>query len=687
MPPLRLDTPVQFLKGIGEKRAEAFHRLGVDSVQDLVHHLPHRYIDASTVTPLAKARVGDDVACVGTVMSKGVLPTRRGLKIFHAVLRDDSGVLECAWPGQAFLDRTIKEGQLLLVAGPVRFYHGRQMAPREMIILGDADDPASAGKVLPVYPATEGLSHKIVRATIQQHLDAIIPLVGELLPTELRERFALPTIKEALVAVHRPTSLAEAESGRRRLAVDELLDLQLMLARARHVAKHGQRGTKFTVHKTHTSALRETLPWDLTADQKQAIREIFDDMTQAERMHRLVMGDVGTGKTVVALFAMLLAVENGYQAALMAPTELLAEQHFQSISRMLQPLGIVPELLVGRLGAADKKAVRQRIAAGEVPIVIGTHALVQESVAFKRLGLAVIDEQHRFGVEQRSALMAKGEAPDVLLLTATPIPRSLALTRYGDLDMSVLRERPPGRGTIRTAVRTPAHRQRVFEFVHKTALEGGQVYIVLPVIEESEKADLRAAETMAKTLTAQWEDVAVGLVHGRIKAPERDAVMRAFRDRELQVLVATTVIEVGIDVPNATVMVIEHPERFGLAQLHQLRGRIGRGEGDSHCILLPGSNHVPERLRAFAATTDGFKIAELDLEERRQGDLLGARQSGGVDFKVARLPDDTDLLGEARGLARAILDADPSLEKRENKPLRERVVARYPKGEVLFRVG
>jgi ATP-dependent DNA helicase RecG len=687
MPQLRLDTPIQFLKGIGEKRAEAFARLGVESVQDLLHHLPHRYVDASAVTPLAHARVGDDVACVGTVVSKGVLPTRKGLRIFHAVIRDASGVLECAWPGQAFLDRTIKVGQQLLVAGPIRFYHGRQMAPRELLILGDADDPASRGKVLPVYPATEGLSHKQIRAVIDQHLDAMIPLVPDILPTELRERFALPPLPDAIRAVHRPASLAEAEQGRRRLAVDELLDLQLMMARARHVAKHGQRGTHFTLHRTYTTHLREALPWELTPDQKHALREIFDDMTSDERMHRLVMGDVGTGKTVVALFAMLLALENGYQAALMAPTELLAEQHHQSMSRMLAPLGIVPELLVGRLGAADKKAVRQRIAKGEVGLVIGTHALVQESVAFHKLGLAVIDEQHRFGVEQRSALMSKGEAPDVLLLTATPIPRSLALTRYGDLDVSVLKTRPPGRGTIRTAVRTPAHRRRVFDFVHAEAKAGRQAYIVLPVIEESERADLRAAESMMQTLAAQWDDVKVGLVHGRIKAPERDAVMRQFRANELQVLVATTVIEVGIDVPNATVMVIEHPERFGLAQLHQLRGRIGRGAGDSHCILLAAGDNIPERLRAFAKTDDGFKIAELDLEERRQGDLLGARQSGGVDFKVARLPDDTDLLGEARGLARAILDADSTLERRENKPLRERVLARYPKGEVLFRVG
>ncbi len=459
MPALRLDTPIQYLKGIGEKRAEVLARLGIERVQDLLYHLPHRYIDASNVTPLARARVGDDVACVGRVTSKGVLPTRKGLRIFHAVLQDQSGVLECAWPGQAFLDRTIKVGQLLLVAGPVRFYHGRQMAPREMIILGEADDPEAAGRILPVYPATEGLSHKQLRHLIDQHLETLIPLVADILPGELRERFELPPIGDALRAVHHPATLEEAERGRRRLAVDELLDLQLMLARARHVAKHGERGTRFTLHRTLTSRLREALPWELTADQKQAIREIFDDMTTDERMHRLLMGDVGTGKTVVALFAMLLAMENGYQAAMMAPTELLVEQHHATLTALLAPLGIVPELLVGRLSAKEKTAIRQRLTSGEAPLVVGTHALVQERVAFEHLGLVVIDEQHRFGVEQRAALMSKGEAPDVLLLTATPIPRSLALTRYGDLDMSVLKTRPPGRGSVRTAVRTPRGRR------------------------------------------------------------------------------------------------------------------------------------------------------------------------------------------------------------------------------------
>jgi ATP-dependent DNA helicase RecG len=686
---IRLDTPVKFLKGIGERRAEQLERLGIRTAQDLLWHLPHRYIDASTVTPLVRAEVGQEVACIGRVVAKGVVPTRRGLRIFHAVLRDDSGVLECVWPGQAFLDRTIVVGQTLLVSGPVRFYHGRQMAPREFVVLADPDsevDPLAGGKVLPVYPATEGLSHKIIRALVERHLDALIALSDDVLPEPLRRSLSLPSLPDALRAVHRPATAAEAELGRRRLAFDELLDLQLMLIRARTVAKRSRSGVAFTVRRDLTTRLRESLPWELTDDQHRALREITADMVAPDRMHRLLMGDVGTGKTVVALFAMLLAAENDFQAALMAPTELLAEQHAVTLEQLLTPLSLRPELLLGRQSAGEKQAVRGRLAAGQARLVVGTHALMQESVSFHRLGLVVIDEQHRFGVEQRAALIGKGAAPDVLLLTATPIPRSLALTLYGDLDVSTLRHRPPGRGTIRTALRTAAQRERVMEFVREACGRGRQAYVVLPVIEESERADLRAATTMAQSLAARWPELRVGLVHGRLKADERDDVMRRFRAGELHALVATTVIEVGIDVPNATIMLIEHPERFGLAQLHQLRGRIGRGPEESFCILMSESEPA-DRLHAFAGTQDGFRIAELDLAERGMGDLIGARQSGGVEVRHAQLPADDDLLGRARQLAIDLIGADPALQRAENQQLRARAVARYPRAVELFRVG
>ncbi len=684
---LELRSPVKFLKGVGPARAEALARLGIRSAGDLLYHAPHRYIDATTLSPLARARVGDEVTAVGRVVSTGILPTRRGLRVFRALLRDDSGVLECAWPGQPFLERQIVKDQLLLVTGPVRYYHGRQIVPREFLILADAGEAGpERGIILPVYPATEGLSHKQIRALVQQHLDILLPLVVDPHPAQ-RTALDLLDLRPALEHVHRPDTLADAEAGRRRLAFDEFFDQQLVQARARFLAKRARAGIRFVMKRDLTTRLAERLPFELTADQRRAIREITADMTAPERMHRLLMGDVGTGKTVVALFAMLLAVENGYQAAIMAPTELLAEQHAATLTRLLAPLEIRPELLVGRGTAAEKAAVRERIAQGAARIVVGTHALIQESVRFHRLGLVVIDEQHRFGVEQRAALAEKGDAPDVLLLTATPIPRSLALTLYGDLDVTTIVERPPGRGSIRTALRTETARAKIYEFIRGECAAGRQVYVLYPVIDESEKADLKAATTMAGRLAKVFVEFHVGLVHGRQKPDERDAAMRAFRDNTMQVLVATSVIEVGIDVPNASVMLIEHAERFGLAQLHQLRGRVGRGVAASHCILLSDAGGATARLKAFTETTDGFRIAELDLRERGMGELTGAKQSGGLSLRYANFATDLDLLEAARRSAAEIIARDPALERSEHAAYKASIVARYERGFELFRVG
>ena len=687
---LQLNSPVKFLKGVGPKRAEALQRLGIRTAGDLLYHVPHRYLDATTVTPLARATVGQEVTCVGRVVSTGVLPTRRGLRVFRAVLRDESGLLECAWPGRPFLERQIKKGQLLLVTGPVRYYHGKQLVPREHIVLAEADDEnegSDPGLVLPIYPATEGLTHRQIRALVQQHLDELLPLVIDPHPPGFRATHQLIELRRAFELMHRPQKVADAELGRRRLAFDELFDQQLVQARARHLAKRSRAGIRFELKRELTTRFKEHLPFELTADQRHAIREITDDMTASLRMHRLLMGDVGTGKTVVALFAMLLAAENEYQAAIMAPTELLAEQHGVTLTRLLTPLAIRPELLLGRMTAAEKSAVRERIASGGPRIVIGTHALIQESVTFRRLGLVVIDEQHRFGVEQRAALVEKGDAPDVLLLTATPIPRSLALTLYGDLDVTQIRERPPGRGPVKTALRTEAARAKIYEFIRSECAAGRQAYVIYPVIDESERADLKAATTMAEKLGKIFAEFRVGLVHGRMKAEERDATMRAFRDNEVHILVATTVIEVGIDVANATVMLIEHAERFGLAQLHQLRGRVGRGSAASHCILLSDSSEAASRLQAFTETTDGFKIAELDLHERGMGELTGARQSGGIPLRYSNLETDLPLLDAARAAAAAMIGTDPALEKREHAAYRERIVTRYERGFELFRVG
>ena len=687
---LQLNSPVKFLKGVGPKRAEALQRLGIRTALDLLYHVPHRYLDATTVMPLARAAIGQDVTCVGRVVSTGVLPTKRGLRVFRAVLKDDSGLLECAWPGRPFLERQIKKGQLLLVTGPVRYYHGKQIVPREFIVLAEPDEGEGTGDwglVLPVYPATEGLTHRQIRALVQQHLDELLALVTDPHPAAFRATHDLIELRPALALMHRPKKVEDAELGRRRLAFDELFDQQLVQARARHLAKRSRAGIRFELKRELTTRLKEHLPFELTGDQRHAVREITDDMTAPLRMHRLLMGDVGTGKTVVALFAMLLAAENEYQAAIMAPTELLAEQHGATLTRLLEPLAIRPELLLGRMTAAEKSAVRERIAGGAPRIVVGTHALIQESVTFRRLGLAVIDEQHRFGVEQRAALVEKGDAPDVLLLTATPIPRSLALTLYGDLDVTQLRERPPGRGAVKTALRTEAARSKIYTFIRSECAAGRQAYVVYPVIDESERADLKAATTMAEKLAKTFAEFRVGLVHGRMKADERDATMRAFRDNTVNILVATSVIEVGIDVANATVMLIEHAERFGLAQLHQLRGRVGRGSAASHCILLSDSSEAAARLQAFCETTDGFKIAELDLHERGMGELTGARQSGGVPLRYANLETDLPLLDAARTAAAAMIATDPALERREHAVYRERIVTRYERGFELFRVG
>jgi ATP-dependent DNA helicase RecG len=666
--------------------------MGVDTVEDLLYHVPHRYLDATTVTPIAKADVGSQVAVVGRVVSKAVVPTRKRLRIFRAVLRDDSGVIECAWPGQAFLDRVIKQGQLLLVTGPVKYYHGRQIAPREQVVLADADetgesDAIAGGIVLPVYPATEGLSHRLVRRLVADHLDEMVAVADDTLPQGLRRAAGVPDLRAAFLRLHRPAAPGDWEAGRRRLALDELFDLQLVVARARHLAKAAQKGPHFALEKALTTQLKHALPFELTAGQKRAIREITADMTGDARMHRLLMGDVGTGKTVVALFAMLLAVENGYQAVFMAPTELLTEQHGRTLAELLEPLGIRPEILLGRLTAAEKAAVRERIAGGGARVVVGTHALIQEATDFRRLGLVVIDEQHRFGVEQRSALIEKGEAPDVLLLSATPIPRTLALTLYGDLDISVLKQKPKGRAPVKTGVRSSKDRGKVYQFIKERVAQGRQVYVVYPVIEESERTDLKAATTMAEELERKLAPLRVGLVHGRVKAEEREATMRSFRDGELDVLVATTVIEVGIDVPNATVMLIEHPERFGLAQLHQLRGRVGRGAEESHCILMCDEGSALSRLRRFARTQDGFKIAELDLQERGMGELAGKRQAGGFSLRYADLEADGDLVVAARKAALTLIERDSTLSAPENAPLRARIERRYERGMELFRVG
>jgi ATP-dependent DNA helicase RecG len=489
--------------------------------------------------------------------------------------------------------------------------------------------------------------------------------------------------------VHRPSSIVEAMQGRSRLAFEELFFVQLLHQRAKAIAREPRAGIRFVNKRELTTKLRESLPFKLTGAQARATRDIVADMVSDRRMQRLLQGDVGSGKTIVALFAALLAIENGYQAAIMVPTELLAEQHARTMTTLLAPLGIEPILLTGSLPARERRAIAARLATSEPVLVVGTHALVQEATSFARLGFVAIDEQHRFGVEQRKALAAKGESPDVLLMSATPIPRSLALTLYGDLDLSMLDERPPGRKPVQTALRRESARARVLQFVDRQVEAGRQAYIVYPVIEESEKTDLKAATTMFEALRAgPFANRRVALLHGRIPSEERDEIMRRFRDREIDILVATTVIEVGIDVANATVMLIEHPERFGLSQLHQLRGRVGRGADESYCILLGDvSPEAADRLSVFTQTEDGFEIAREDLRIRGMGDLFGERQSGVPTFRIADPMRDEELNERARLAAATLLERDAGLDRPEHAGLRRVLGERYSRSLELFRVG
>ncbi len=698
-----LDKPVQFLRGVGPRRGESLQRLGLNTARDVLYHVPRRYDDASSVDRIGELAVGMDATVIGRVRTKGVIPTRARLRIFQAILEDESGRINVSWPGQPWLDQKIRQGDTLLVTGPVKFFHGPQIQPREFVMLdreGDAGSGSEAGArtadpighVFVSYPASEEVPQWVLRGVFEKNLDELLESVAheEYLPQTERTRLGLLGLPEALRALHRPTSLVEIESGRRRLAFDELFFLQLLQAKVRHRDTLERPGIRFERTNALIRPLLERLPFELTGAQAAALREISADMTSERRMNRMLQGDVGAGKTLVALFAMLVAVEAGWQAAMMAPTEILAEQHARKLRQLVEPLGVRVALLTGRLKTAARREVGSEIASGAAHLVVGTHALIQEGVDFARLGLAVVDEQHRFGVKQRMALAEREPSPDLLLMSATPIPRSLAMTLYGDLDLSVLDELPPGRQPIQTFLRGPAGRDDVYGFVRRELEAGRQGYVVYPLVDVSDKVDLRAATEEFERLSGEvFPDRSLGLLHGQMPGEEKDAVMRRFVEGELDLLVATTVIEVGIDVPNATVMVIEHAERFGLSQLHQLRGRVGRGGEASYCILVADAGEVSgERLRVFRDTTDGFEIARADLRIRGQGDLFGAQQSGhDPNLRFADLTRDEGILIESQRMARAIVDDDPEMRATRYDAVRRILLHRHAERLAFWKIG
>ncbi len=693
-----LQTPMTSIKGVGAKLSELLLKRGVVTVEDALYCLPYRYEDRRTISPVLALHPGVTGVFSGSVISADVMTTKGGRRFFEAIVADDSGSITLKWfnNNPTFMKRVWKTGKRGVFTGEVSVFNQQREVHHPDVEWLDggksvadvlAADPVNFGRIVPVYPLTEGLSQKIMRRVMKTVVDTFVSSIGQVIPPVIMKPLGLPGLQNSLRVVHLPpvdSSLEALNNGNtpehRALAYDEFFFWELGLALKRRGITLEQ-GISFEVQHRYTRQLIKQLPFELTAAQRRVLSEIKEDMMAPHPMHRLVQGDVGSGKTLVALMAALIAVENGYQVAIMAPTEILAEQHWLTIHRWCEQLGIITILMVAGMKGAAKKESLARIADGSAHIVVGTHAVIQDKVEFARLGLGVVDEQHRFGVVQRGMLKKKGCNPDILVMTATPIPRTLAMTLFGDLSLSVIDQLPPGRTPIETRICFESRRSQVYGMIREEIAKGHQAYIIYPLVEETEKSDLKAATQMAEQLDREvFPDLRIGLLHGRLSPQEKESVMTSFKARELDVLVSTTVIEVGIDVPNATLMVVEHAERFGLSQLHQLRGRVGRGSARSRCILLtPGklSEDGEKRLRVMEATSDGFRIAEADLEIRGPGDFLGTRQSGMPDFRVANILRDASLLEQARSSAFQLLEADPELVQAEHKLVYDELIRRW----------
>jgi ATP-dependent DNA helicase RecG len=700
-----LAHPIQFIKGVGPNRAHMLKRLGIETIGDAFALLPRRYEDRTNLKPIHSLDVGAQATFEGTILVSGSSRTGRGKRLYEIIVGDATGTIRCLWFQfqEAYMRQRYRTGQRVIVTGEIRVnpYAGHRKEvhhPDLESLVPEESDPLHVGRIVPVYPATEGLHQKTLRSVLKRVVDEYAQQVPERLPPALRQRLRLMDASQALREVHFPSPEADIESlnrwssqAHRRLIFEEFFLLELGLALRQRETTLEERQAAYDGSGELMRRLRARLSFHLTAAQERVLAEILDDMRRPHPMNRLLQGDVGSGKTIVAILAMLLAIESGFQAAIMAPTEILAEQHAMTMQHLLAALGVRITLLTSAMKGSRRRGFLEAVATGETDLIVGTHALIQEDVAFKELGLVVIDEQHRFGVLQRATLKRKGYHPDVLVMTATPIPRTLAMTAYGDLAVSMLDELPPGRLPVITKLCYESRRAESYDLMRGELRRGRQVYVVYPLIEESEKMDLRAATAMVDQLQQDvFSGFRVGLLHGRLKSEEKEQIMQAFSSGELQVLVSTTVIEVGVDVPNATVILIEHAERFGLAQLHQLRGRVGRGHQQAYCLLMadfPMSEEARLRLRALTESHDGFVIAERDLEIRGPGEFLGTRQSGMPELRVAHLIRDQHVLAEARREAFALVSRDPGLVSPEHEALRQAVEEHWHQKFELMHVG
>ncbi|OFW17490.1 MAG: ATP-dependent DNA helicase RecG [Acidobacteria bacterium RIFCSPLOWO2_12_FULL_67_14] len=663
-----LSTPLQYLKGVGPRKAADLKRAGLVTVEDLLYRFPFRYEDRSHMQPIASLRPDMRAAVLGEIKSARLAITRRrGFKIFNAIVSDTSGAIRCTWMNQPFLADVLQPHAAVVIFGDVKLDSSglHFLNPEYELVVEDALG-VHTGRIVPFYEKTGTVTPNMQRRLVRHALDALPAALPEILPDALRTRLHVEPRRAAIEASHFPPNDASIEElnafrtpAQRRLIFEEFFLFQIGHAWRRHAALTEIKPHVPKVDDRIRAAAARILPFKLTPGQRQAVKEIVEDMQRPQPMNRLLQGDVGAGKTIVALLAALVAMENGLQVAFMAPTEILAAQHYRTIAGLLAASRFRVDLLTGSTPGLEKHTLHAHVERGTTNFVVGTHALVQENVRFHRLGLVVIDEQHRFGVEQRAALRAKGLHPDVLLMTATPIPRTLALTDYSELDVSKITDLPPGRTPVRTWVKPESRRDEIYQLLRDELDRGRQAYIIYPLVEDSEKIDLKSATEMADHLQAEvFPAYRVALLHGRMKPDAKERVMSAFAGGQVHILVSTTVVEVGVDVPNASIMVVEHAERFGLSQLHQLRGRVGRGPWESHCVLLyqsPWTDDARERLKALAATSDGFVIAEKDLELRGPGDVFGTRQSGLPRLRTGDLVRDREVMEDAHREARRLV--------------------------------
>jgi len=675
-----LDTPVQFVKGVGPKRQELLARLGITTVEDLLFTVPRAYTDRSTITPIAGVELDKEVTILAEIVKVHARKTRTGKSLVEAVVEDDTGRITVQW-FNPYVKEKLKIGQTVLMTGRVSFYRRMIVQSPQFEVIDDEHSTEEIARVLPIYPLTEGLNQGLFRRIVRSALTTYLPMLHDPIPEELVRGRGLLPLPEAVRRIHFPDSMDEVAAARKTLVFHEFFLMQLGIALNFRMKKESGPGFSFHVTPEIHRRIRRRFPFRLTRSQEKVIAEIARDMESSKPMNRLLQGDVGSGKTVVALYAMLIAIACKKQTALMAPTEILAEQHYLVISRFLHDTQVRLLCLTGGLSAKERQEALARIAAGEVDITIGTHALIERDVEFADLGLIVIDEQHRFGVLQRARLRAKSNIiPDTLIMTATPIPRTLSLTVFGDLDVSVITELPPGRQPIHTYLVPERKRKAAYDFIRQHVRQGERAFFVYPLVEESDKLALQAATKQADYLQKEiFPEFSVGLLHGRMKAAEKDAVMESFRTGQIQILVSTTVVEVGVDVPEATIMVIEHAERFGLAQLHQLRGRIGRGAKESYCLLFasPATDESRQRLEVLVRTNDGFEIAEEDLRLRGPGEFFGTRQHGLPELRIGDLIKDQRVMRDARQAAFALVDKDPTLSAPEHQELRRAVLRRF----------